>query len=148
MEAIAKYKQALSYHGEPSHVLENHIGLSYYFLEQYNLAIVHYSNAIQIKDTSVKRVNRSLSYVTLERCDRAIPDALAALALEPAFEKGFHTDMEANYILSDCYFWDEEYLLSLQHIEAALSVAKQHQYSDEYVAFMDEEREIILSYLN
>lgn len=108
---------------------------------------MHFSNAIQVKDNSIDRVNRSLTYLEIERCDKAITDALAALTLEPAFKAEFHTDVEANYILFDCYFWDEEYLLSLQHIEAALAIAKEHQYSDEEIAFMEEEQVIIQSYL-
>ena len=55
--------------------------------------------------------------------------------------------MEANYILSDCCFGDGKYLLSFQHIEAALATAKEHQYSDEETASMEEEREIIKLYL-
>ena len=141
MEAIAKFKQALNHHDQPSPVLENWIGLSYDALGQYERAITHYSNAIKVKDTSVDRVNRSLSYHSLGQCDKAITDAMVALTLEPAFEAGIHTDVEANYVLSDCYFWDEKYLLSFQHIEAAISIATEHQYSDEEIAFMEEERE-------
>ena len=147
LEAIAKYKQAIELHGQPSSVLENRIGLSYDALEQYERAVEHYSNAIRIRDNSIDRVNRSLTYHEIGQCDKAVADALVALTLEPAFKAGYHTDVEANYILSDCYFWDEKYLLSFQHIEAAISIAKEHQYPDAEVAFMEEERAIIKSYL-
>lgn len=83
----------------------------------------------------------------MEQCDNAIADALVALTLEPEFSAGVHTDAEANYILSDCYFWDEKYLLSFQHMEAAIAIAKGRQYSEEEIILMEEEREIIKSYL-
>ena len=146
-EAIESYKQALIYHGEPSGVLENRLGLAYRALEQYDLAILHYSNGIRISDSSVDRVNRSRAYVANNQCDKAIVDAKAALTLEPKFAVGIHTDVEANRILSDCYFWDEKYLLSLQHIEAALAIAREHGYSAEDIAIMEEEVEITKSWL-
>ena len=146
-EAIKSYKQALIYHGEPSAVLENRMGLAYRALEQYGLAILHFSNAIRISDSSVDRVNRSRAYVADNQCDEAIADAKAALTLEPKFAVGIHTDVVANRILSDCYFWDEEYLLSLQHIEAALNIAREHGYSAEDIAIMEEEVEITKTWL-
>ena len=146
-EAIAKYKLALVLHNQPSRVLENRIGLAYFLLGEDASAIVHYSNAIQIKDNSLDRVGRGQSYMYSDQCDMAMTDARVALAMEPAFDVGIHTDVDANYILSDCYFWDEEYLLSLQHIEAAIDIAKEHEYSDEEVSILEEEREIIKSYL-
>lgn len=147
MEAIAKYKEALTLHEEPSGVLENLIGFAYGRLREHELAIAHYTNAIQIQDNSIDRVGRSIAYIHLEQCDKAIVDAKAALALKAAFDEGYHTDVEANYILSDCYFWDEEYLLSLQHIDAAIAIAKEHRYPNSEIASMEEEREIIQSYL-
>ena len=128
-------------------MLENWLGLAYNGLGEYELAIAHYTNAIALKDDSVNRLNRSLSHHENGQCGKAITDAKVALTLEAVFERGYHTDVEANYILSDCYFWDKKYLLSLQHIEAAIAIAKEHQYSDEEIAFMEEEREIIRSYL-
>ena len=71
----------------------------------------------------------------------------AALALEPEYISEFHTDVEANYIISDCYFWDEKYLLSLQHLEAALAIAKEHGYSAEDITAMEEEVAITKTYL-
>ena len=81
------------------------------------------------------------------QCDKAVEDAKAALTLEPKFTVGYHTDVEANYVISDCYFWDEEYLLSLQHLEAALEIAKNHGYSTEDIAVLEEEIEITKSWL-
>ena len=121
--------------------------MAYDNLGEYSLATSHYTNAIRIKDTSVGRVNRGSIYHEAGECDKAITDAKIALTLRASFGNGIHTDAEANYILSDCYFWDEEYLLSLQHIEAAIAIAKEHEYSDDDIAFMGEEREIIKSYL-
>lgn len=146
-EAIAKYKETRELHGSPSRVLENRIALAYTSLEEYDLAIVHYSNALGIEDSSINRVGRSRAYQSNGRCDRAIADAQIALTLEPFFDVGIHTDVEANYILSECYFLDEEYLLSLQHMEATIAIAKEHGYSEEELISYEEERAIITSYL-
>lgn len=146
-EAITKYKEALTLHGHPSRVIENRLGLSYDILGLKEQAIVHFSNAIQIKDTSLNRVNRSLTYHELGLCDSAIIDATIALLMEPASKRGYHTDVEASYVLSDCYFWKGDYERSLKHIEDAIRIAKNFQYSDEEIEFMEEEREIIKSYV-
>ena len=146
-EAVEKFQQAIILHGKPSGVLENLTGLAYGNLGEYEQAILHYSNAIRIEDNSTDRVARGWLYNDIDQCDEAIIDAQVALTLIPVFTEGIHTDAEANRILSDCYFWDEEYLLSLQHIEAAIAMAKEHQYSDDYIDFMEEEREIIKTYL-
>ena len=102
--AIGKFKQALTAHGEPSSVLENRIGLAYDALGQYEMAIEHYTNSIEIEDSSIDRVNRSLGYFYMDQCDKAMEDAKVALALEPEFTRGYHTDAEANTIISHCYF--------------------------------------------
>lgn len=128
-------------------MLEGHIGIAYESLGEYDLAISHHTNSIQIEDRSAARINRARLYFWLGQCEKAIIDAKAALALEPVFTKGIHTDAEANYILSDCYFWDEQYLLSLKHIDAALVLMKEHQYSDWEISFFEDEREAIASYL-
>ena len=145
--AIQRYKEAQEHHGKPSHVLETWIGLAYDSLGEYDMALSHYTNVIKIKDTSVGRFNRGSTYHTVGECDKAIIDAKVALTLEASFEYGFHTDAEANYILSDCYFRDQKYLLSLQHLEAAIAIAKEYQYSAADIEFLEEELEITKSYL-
>ena len=111
------------------------------------MAILHYSNAIQIEDSSVDRVNRGLTYLDIDQYDKAEDDAKAALALEPESIVGFHTDVEANSIISLCRFLDEEYLLSLQHAEAALAIAREHGYSAEDIALLEEDVEITKTWL-
>ena len=88
-----------------------------------------------------------MAYHELGQCDNATLDALLTLLLEPASTRGFHTNVEASYILSDCYFWEGDYERSLKHIEDAIKIAKNFQYSDEEIEFMEEEREIIKSYV-
>ena len=146
-EAIEKFQQALELHGEPSAVIENRIGMSYDALGQYELAIRHYSNSLRIVDNSIDRVNRGLAYFDTGQCDKAVEDAKAALALEPEFTAGYHTDVEANYMISNCYFFDEEYLLSLQHLEAALEIAREYGYSAADIAVMEEEIAITKTWL-
>ena len=146
-EAIQKYKDAIRHHGSPSFVLEGRIGSAYHILGQYGLTVLHFSNAIRIKDTVIQRLNRAMTYADIEECGNAITGAKVVLAFEARYEKGYHTDVEANYVLADCYFRDEEYRLSLQHLEAAIAIAKEHRYSREEIAGMDEDREYIKSLL-
>ena len=145
--AINKFKEALRHHGKPSAVLENWIAGEYKKLGQYELAITHYSNSIEINDDSVDRINRARLYLDNDQCVLAIIDARAALNLEAHFDIGIHTDVEANYILANCYFFAEEYLLSAKHMEAAYEGARLHQYAQDEVDTISEELDIILSYL-
>lgn len=128
-------------------MLEGRIGLAYDSLGEFELAIVHFSNAIEVRDSSVARVNRAFSYADIGDCDKAIIDAFVALAVEPQLGVGYNTHVEANYIISDCYFWDEKYLFSAQHLEDAIAIAKEHGYSDAEIEFMERELEVIRSYL-
>ena len=121
--------------------------MEYQFLGEHEQAISHFGNSIRIEDTSVNRINRMLSYYALDECDNAIIDAKAALELEAKFTVGYHTDVEANYILATCNFWNDQYWLSLQYIDAAIALAKENQYEEERIVSTEEEREIILSFL-
>ena len=134
--AISSYKEAQRHHNKPSAVLENRIAFAYEFLEQFSLAIEHYSNAIGIKDTALYRVNRSWLYLNNSQCALAILDAKAALTMEPETALGVHTDVSANMVLADCYDYVANYMTALQHLEAAIAIAEEHQYDEVVMANM------------
>ena len=75
-------------------------------------------------------MNRGIAYLGTSKCIQAIEDAKAALRMEPIMEDGFHTDVEANYILTSCYAHQGKHLLALQHAEATLETAKENRYTE------------------
>ena len=133
-EAIEHFKQAQEHRGSPSAVLENRIGNSYQALELYQDAVRHHSSAIEIEDSSVDRVARGTAYLYQGLCEPAVADAKVALTMEPQSADGRHTDAEANYILGSCYAYDGQYLLALQHAEAALEISRDNNYENQYLS--------------
>lgn len=146
--AIASFQEAQRHHGKPAAVVENWIGLAYHALDQYDMAIVHLSNAIAINDNTITRSNRARAYVNNAQCDSAISDAQAALAKAPVAVAGISTDAEANSVLAMCYYDKAQYLKALQHIDASIAIANDYQYAKSEVALMTELREAIRYELN
>ena len=146
-DAIVKYKEALESYGKPSAVMENRIARSYAYLGEFTLAIDHYSNAIEVRDTSINRVSRAGVYFQTDQCDLAIPDAQVALTMPPVQVDGFHTDMQANYILFACYSFNSEYRKALQHIDATISIGLDIDTDAQSISILQEERENLLSLL-
>ena len=147
-DALEGFLEAQLLHGEPSGVIQNWIGNSYRALGQSEAAIQHFTNAIQIEDDPVDRVNRGLSFIETGRCEPAIEDAKAALTMERITGDGYHTDAEANHILASCYAQQGDYLLALQHAEAALEIAEENHYSGEELEAVSLTRETIQAVLD
>ena len=141
--AIESFERAQQHHGKPSGALENWIALAYDELRMYDRAIEHYSNAIAIDNGALDWTNRALSYVEINRCDLAIEDAKTALTLEPESAPGYHTDVEANTILYLCYYNNGNTTAAIQHVDATLSLAKEHSYSPGKIAEISEARDLI-----
>lgn len=141
--AISAFEEAKQRRGKPSDVIESWLGLSYDGLGRYDLAIQHHGNAIAINDDAINRVNRSISYFENDQCDLATVDAKAALTKAPEATEGYHTDVEANWVLAVCYYDHGEYLLALQHADASLSGAGEHGYPDMEIKDMNELRDVI-----
>ena len=147
-DAIVKYKEALESYGKPSAVMENRIARSYAYLGEFTLAIDHYSNAIEVRDSSINRVSRAGVYLQLDQCDLAIPDAQAALTMTPVQVDRFHTDIQANHILFACYFFNSEYRKALQHIDATISIGLDIGMDAQSISILQEERENLLALLD
>ena len=142
-EAIAKFEEAQKLHGKPSGAIQAQIGHAYSALGQHEKAIEHYSAALEIRDNHDRRVARASEYMSNGRCSEATTDAETALTMEPAREDGFDTYIKANLILAKCYAQQEEYLLALQHADAALTIARENDYSSENLEMLDLARESI-----
>ena len=133
-KAIRHFEDALKSHGKPSANLENKMGLAYMGLEEWNQASRYFSNAIAIDDNSLDRINRSRSYFESDQCDLAIADAEVALGMEAGSSPGFHSHAEAHLMLASCYTWTGAWSAGRQHLDAALAIGKEHNYSNERIA--------------
>lgn len=142
-EALEEFLEAQRLHSSPSPVLQNWIGNSYSAMGQHNQAIQHYTNAIELEDDAANRTNRGELYRERGQCSAAIEDAKTALALEPVSTDGYHTDIEANIILAGCYAQEGNYLIALQHTNAAYSLATEHNIRAERVEEIRHQRESI-----
>lgn len=146
--AIASFKEAQRHHGEPSEILEGRIGAVYGALGQYDTAIAHYSNAIAIDDDAINRVNRAITYYDNSQCEPAISDAKAALQKVPETGEGYSTDVATNSVLVWCYYEQSKYRQALQHADAAIAIANDHQYDESEIVLMTELRDVIRYELN
>ena len=91
-------------------------------------ALDSYSFAIDRNDTAGARVTRAFTYWEHGQCTSAIQDAQHALALEPEYEPGYHSDVEASVVLALCYYDAGNRTKALRHIESALKGAKDSGY--------------------
>ena len=140
--AIQNFGEARDYHLKPSTVLESLIGLSYQYLEEYDLSILHFTNAIDVDDNAVDRIHRSWSYLVTARYDQAIGDAKIALSMKPHVEKGYHTKAEANWVLADSHLGQGDYRAAYEYAEAVLNSAVANNYSSENIAALNEYRDL------
>ena len=136
-KAVTKYKEVLAQIGRPSEVVENQLGLAYYHWGKYDLAISHFSNSLDINDDATTRINRASARTLNGQCDGAIQDAQTALRQEPATSPGYHTDVNAHLILTECYMAGSENAQALQHVELAISKAVENQYNERIIADLE-----------
>ena len=104
------------------------IGEGQYSNAQYTEAIGHYSKAIALTDTAEARVGRASAYWRIEECTTAIADSHQALALSPIRWPQYHSDAEANTILTVCYYRKGELQRALQHAGAAQQIMRENGY--------------------
>ena len=142
--ALDSFKEALELYGKPSTVLESWIAHSYAALGEYPAAITHYTNAVEIDGDALDLTNRALTYTEIKQCGPAVQDAKAALTMEPETAPGIHSDVVANGVLAKCYAEGGNLLGTLQHIEAAIAIAEEHQsYTEAEVALLKEWRDAL-----
>ena len=147
-DALEKYFEAQRIHGEPSWVIQNWIGITYVSLGNREAALQHYTNAIEIEDSPTNRTNRGTSYLKTGKCEPAIRDAKAALAMEATNENRFNSDVQANSILAGCYGQQGKYLLALQHADAALQIARENDHTGRELEAISGTRDAIQSVLD
>ena len=144
LAAIRKYEEAQRLHGKPSRVIANKTGLAYQFMGDHESAIQSFTTAIRLNDSAINRVGRSYSYMALLQCEDAISDGLIALEREPAVGQGYHTGANANAVIAECYAFLGEYDVALQHIEVAITIAKEYEYEDYIIDSRENLKDLIL----
>ena len=142
--AVGSYREAKRHHSKPSPVIENRIGMTHLRLEQYGLAILHFSNAIGINNNVPDRVNRSRAYKTNGQCAPAVTDAEAILMMEPTVATNYHSHLAANEILSICYFKYGNKAVGLEHLDAAIAIGKSHNFDANELNQLIEAREAMI----
>ena len=65
-----------------------------------------------------------------------ITGAKVALGMESGFTPGFHSHAEAHLLLASCYAWTGVWSAERQHLDAAIAIGKEHNYSTERIAAM------------
>ena len=137
-EAIANLEIAQEEHKRPSGMIQTEIGHAYSGLGQHEQAIRHYSLAIEIRDDAFHRTNRGMEYLNMENCREAMTDASRALEVKQYEEPGFHTAVDAHWILATCHREEEDYENAIAHGRQVVDLARQHGYPEEDISFMEE----------
>ena len=118
--------------------------MAYKWWGKRSLAILHFPKAVEIKNNAGDRINRGWTYDSIGQCDLAIADAKVGLSMEPLVTPNAHTHFAADYILSWCYFVQGNALLALQHIDAAISTGRVHEFRTSVLDVLTETREYII----
>ncbi len=100
-EARTEYRLAQElHHIKPSGVIENRLGVTYGNQGRHHEAVVHFSNAINVKDSGTDRFNRAFSRLHLGLWHEASTDAQAALRMDAGTDGDFHSHAMAHYVLA------------------------------------------------
>ena len=126
--ALASFRTAQEVHGTPSGAIQVRIGQTYSAMGQSQNAIKHYTAAIGIRDSALLRANRWTEHAANGQCTEAAADAEAALGMKAYAEPGFHTDVEAHWILATCLLDQGDNQNALFHIDKAISAARTNGY--------------------
>ena len=129
-EAITKFKTAQEQHSRLSGTIQVWIGHAYSVLGQHETALIHFNNAIVIRDDPHHRVGRGFEYAKHGRCTEATTDAEAALGMKPYIEPGYHTSAEAHWILAACSPGEQ----TQAYMDQAANIARNHGYTEEEIA--------------
>ena len=139
--ALVSFRTAQEIHGIPSGAIQGWIGHTYSAMGQNQNAIRHYTEAIGIRDSALLRIYRGDEYTGNAQCTEAAADAEAALGMKAHAEPGFHTGVEAHWILGICLLDQGDNQNALFHIDKAISAARTNGYQAEDISEMSKFRE-------
>ena len=142
--ALERFKEAQTSHDKPSWALEGWMGNACLALEDYEAAIEHYDNAVDINGSAVAYTLRSIAYIESDQCEPAIQDASTVLTLEPRLSNGQHTHAEAHFTLAICHAYTTgNTALALQHAEAGLTIAVEQEYPQDDIDVLKDIRDAV-----
>ena len=121
--SIRENQRVLDMHDQPSAVIQNDIGWAYAALRDYDAAIRHYNQYIQIRDDGVIRSNRAQSYYWTGQCRLAKQDAEIILSMEEASKGKANTHQNAHEVLYLCYQSEENFPKAIYHINETIQFA-------------------------
>ena len=134
-EAITAFLSAQRLHGKPSSFILHMLARSYILTGDFESGIHYFSEAIEVRDDANNRVWRALH---LWDCEKAVEDAYAALDRKPYVEPGYHTSVEAFFIVVDCQTLNGQFEGDLADFEDALKLAKESGYTPEEISLISE----------
>ncbi len=141
-QALQKLKEAQKAHAKPSSDIQHLISSVYYDKGNFVKAIEHSSIAIAIKPHPVTHLIRADAYYAQNQCTLATSDADRSLDLITASTDPAYIQAGANFIKALCTSYSGDLQGALQHLEQAISHAKQAQYTPEaFQELTDHKRE-------
>lgn len=135
-EAILAFESAQDWNWMPSGYIFHLLGASYSAQGDHQNAILNYSLALDVRDDAYNRVFRAGEHLLYEECGPATADGLAALALPPYVEPGFHTSSDASFTVGYCMGLGGQLVESLVYLEESISLAQRNSYTAEGVQAM------------
>ena len=143
-EAMDQFSQARIITGTTSPELELWNGKAHRGLGNFEKALKHLHIAVYLADNAVHRAERANLYLDMGNLEEALSDGYAARNKADMEWEGYHSRAEGNLVIARAWArlerWDE----AVQHLEEAMTIAKEHGYPEnrtaEMQALLDEAR--------
>ena len=136
--AIGALESAQQLNWRPSGLILNFLGRSYRDSGDRETAVQYFAQAVELRDDSYNRTWRALEYFGMGDCVRASGDGQAALAKQPYAEPGFHTSVEAGWIVGYCLALEGHLKEALVSLEEAIGLARENVYPPEEISYMED----------
>ena len=137
-EAIGALESAQQLNWRPSGLILNFLGRNYSDSGDGETAVQYFSQAVELRDDSYNRTWRALEHFSLGDCVRASSNGRAALAKQPYAEPGFHTSVEAGWIVGYCLALDGHLKEALVPLEESIGLAGESGYPPEEISYMED----------
>ena len=137
-EAIGALESAQQLNWRPSGLILNFLGRNYSDSGDGETAVQYFSQAVELRDDSYNRAWRALEHFSMGDCVRASSDGRAALEKQPYVEQGFHTSVEALWIVGYCLALDGHLKEAQVSLEESLGLARESGYPPEEISYMED----------
>ena len=137
-EAVSSLETAQAAHHKQSGQIQAMIGMAHVGLENYEAALHHLNQAVEIRDSAFHRANRATGYMAQDQCQEASTDAETALGMKTYTEPGYHSGSVAHMVLAICQYDVGDLENALQNIRASIDLANKHGYPGEGIRDLEE----------